>query len=57
MGSAFIVYLGIFAISQIVIAILEGIILSLEFKYILTHKPEILIRLKIFSEKNQCFTG
>jgi cobalt/nickel transport system permease protein len=50
-GSAFIVYLGIFAIPQIFIAILEGIILSLVFKYILTLKPEILIRLKIFSEE------
>jgi cobalt/nickel transport system permease protein len=41
----------IFAGPQILIAILEGIILSLVFKYIIVLKPEILIRLKIFSEK------
>jgi len=51
MGSAFIIYLGIFAIPQISIAILEGIVLSLVFKYIIILKPEILIRLKIFSEE------
>ena len=50
-GSSFIVYLVIFAGPQILIAILEGIILSLVFKYIIVLKPEILIRLKIFSEK------
>ena len=51
MGSAFIIYLGIFAIPQISIAILEGIVLSMVFKYIIILKPEILIRLKIFSEE------
>ena len=50
-GSSFIVYLVIFAGPQILIAILEGIILSLVFKYIIVLKPEILIRLKIFSEE------
>jgi len=50
-GSSFVVYLGIFAIPQILLAILEGIILSLVFKYIITLKPEILVRLKIFSEE------
>lgn len=51
MGSAFIIYLGIFAIPQISVAILEGIVLSLVFRYIIVLKPEILIRLKIFSEE------
>ena len=50
-GSAFIVYLGIFAIPQIILAVLEGIVLSLVFNYIIALKPEILIRLKIFSEE------
>jgi cobalt/nickel transport system permease protein len=50
-GSSFVVYLGIFALPQLLLAILEGIILSLVFKYIITLKPEILIRLKIFSEE------
>ena len=46
--SSFIVFLGIFAITQIPLAILEGIVLALVFKYIVQLKPEILIRLKIF---------
>jgi len=49
--SSFILFLGIFALTQVPIAIVEGIILALVFKYIVTLKPDILIRLKIFSEK------
>ena len=48
--SSFILFLGIFAVTQIPIAIVEGIVLALVFKYIVKLKPEILIRLKIFSE-------
>jgi cobalt/nickel transport system permease protein len=50
-GSSFIVYLVIFAGPQILLAILEGIIFSLVFKYIIVLKPEILSQLKIFSEE------
>ncbi len=46
--SSFIVFLGIFAITQVPLAVLEGIVLALVFKYIVQLKPEILIRLKIF---------
>ena len=49
--SSFISYLGIFAITQIPIAIAEGIVLALVFKYIIQLKPDILIRMKIFSEE------
>jgi cobalt/nickel transport system permease protein len=49
--SSFILFMGIFAITQIPLAIVEGIILALVFKYIVALKPDILIRLKIFSEK------
>ena len=45
--SSFISYLGIFALTQIT----EGIVLALVFKYIIQLKPDILIRLKIFSEE------
>ncbi len=48
--TAFIVYLGIFAIPQILIAVLEGAVLSLVFKYIVALRPEILIRLGILTE-------
>jgi cobalt/nickel transport system permease protein len=49
--SSFIVYLGIFALPQIVLSVLEGVVLSLVFKYIVVLKPEILVRLNIFSEE------
>jgi cobalt/nickel transport system permease protein len=49
-SSSFILFLGIFAITQIPLAIVEGVVLSLVFKYIVALKPDILIRLKIFSE-------
>jgi len=49
-ASSFILFLGIFAITQIPLAIVEGVVLSLVFKYIVALKPDILIRLKIFSE-------
>jgi len=47
----FLVYLGIFVITQVPIAILEAIILVLVFKYIVQLRPGILIRLKIFPEE------
>jgi len=50
-ASSFVLFLGIFAITQIPLAIVEGVVLALVFKYILTLKHDILIRLKVFSEK------
>ena len=50
MASSFVVFLGIFAVTQVPLAILEGIVLTLVFKYIVQLRPEILIRLKTFSE-------
>ena len=50
-ASSFILFLGIFAITQIPLAIVEGIVLALVFKYIVALKPDILIRLKIFSKE------
>jgi cobalt/nickel transport system permease protein len=44
------VFLGIFAVTQIPLALVEGVILALVFKYIVQLKPEILVRLKIFPE-------
>jgi cobalt/nickel transport system permease protein len=43
--------MGIFAVTQVPLAIVEGIVLALVFKYIITLKPDILIRLKIFSDE------
>jgi len=48
--SSVILFLGIFAITQIPIAIVEGLVLALVFKYIILLKPEILFRLQIFSD-------
>jgi cobalt/nickel transport system permease protein len=49
-GSSVILFLGIFALTQIPIAIVEGIVFALVFKYIVILKPDILVSLKIFSE-------
>jgi cobalt/nickel transport system permease protein len=49
-GSSFVVFMGIFAITQVPLAILESIILVLVFKYIVQLRPGILIRMKVFPE-------
>lgn len=49
--SSFIAFLGIFAITQVPLAILEAVILVLVFRYIVQLRPGILIRLKIFPEE------
>ncbi|MDR2855009.1 MAG: energy-coupling factor ABC transporter permease [Methanomicrobiales archaeon] len=49
--SSFIAFLSIFAVTQLPLAIVEGCILALVFKYIMQLKPEMLIKLKVFSEK------
>lgn len=46
-----VLFLGIFAVTQIPLAIVEGVVLTLVFKYIIVLKPDILIRLNIFSEE------
>jgi cobalt/nickel transport system permease protein len=47
---AFLVFLGIFAVTQVPLAILESIVLVLVFKYIVQLRPGILVRLKVFPE-------
>jgi cobalt/nickel transport system permease protein len=49
-GSSFILFMGIFAITQVPLAIVEGVVLVLVFKYIIQLKPDILLRLGIFPE-------
>ncbi len=49
-GTSFVMFLAIFAITQVPLAIVEGVVLALVFKYIVALKPDILIRMKIFSE-------
>jgi cobalt/nickel transport system permease protein len=51
-GSSFVLFMGIFAVTQVPLAIVEGVILALVFKYIVQLKPDILIRLNIFPEEN-----
>ena len=48
MVSSFVVFMGIFAITQVPLAILESVVLVLVFKYIVQLRPGILIRLKVF---------
>lgn len=50
-ASSFVLFMGIFAITQVPLAIVEGIVLALVFKYIVQLKPDILLRLKVFPEE------
>ena len=50
-ASSFAMFMAIFAVTQVPLAIVEGVILALVFKYIVALKPDILIRLGVFSEK------
>ncbi len=50
-AGSFTVFLGIFALTQVPLALVEGVILALVFKYIVQLKPEILVQLKIFPEE------
>jgi len=50
-ASAFVLFMGIFAVTQVPLAIVEGVVLALVFKYIVQLKPDILLRLKVFPEE------
>ncbi|MDV2481503.1 energy-coupling factor ABC transporter permease [Methanoculleus sp. Wushi-C6] len=47
---AFVAFAGIFAVTQVPLAIVEGAVIALVFKYIVQLKPEILTRLNLLSE-------
>jgi cobalt/nickel transport system permease protein len=49
--ASFTAFFAIFAITQVPLAIVEGCVLALVFKYIVALKPEILIKLNVFSEE------
>ena len=49
--SSFILFMSVFAVTQLPLAIVEGVVLALVFKYIIALKPDILIRLGVFYEK------
>jgi cobalt/nickel transport system permease protein len=48
--TSFEAFFAIFAVTQVPLAIVEGCVLALVFKYIVALKPEILIKLNVFSE-------
>ena len=50
-AASFAVFLTIFAVTQVPLSILEGILLALVFKYIIQVKPDIIVRLGVFSGK------
>lgn len=49
-GSSLAVFLAIFALTQIPLAILESVVLVLVFRYIVQLRPGILVRLKLMPE-------
>jgi cobalt/nickel transport system permease protein len=48
--TSFTAFFAIFAVTQVPLAIVEGVVLTLVFKYIIALKPEILLKLNVFSE-------
>ncbi|MBN2733998.1 MAG: energy-coupling factor ABC transporter permease [Methanomicrobiaceae archaeon] len=44
-------FLGVFALTQLPLAIIEGLVFVVIFKYIIMLKPELLIKLKVLSEE------
>jgi len=50
-GSSFVLFMGVFAITQVPLAIVEGVVLALVFKYIVQLKPDILLRMKVFPQE------
>lgn len=49
--ASFTAFFAIFAITQIPLAIVEGCVLALVFKYVIQIKPELIVKLKVFSEE------
>lgn len=49
--TSFTAFFMIFAVTQVPLAIVEGCVLALVFKYVVQIKPEILIKLQVFSEE------
>jgi len=49
--ASFSAFFVIFAITQIPLAIVEGCVLALVFKYVIELKPELVIRLNVFSDE------
>jgi cobalt/nickel transport system permease protein len=49
--ASFSAFFSIFAITQVPLSIMEGVVLTLVFKYIIQIKPEIIEKLGVFSEK------
>lgn len=51
MGATFATFLGIFAITQIPLAIAEGLLSTVIYNYIENARPDILVRLGVISEQ------
>lgn len=49
--ASFSAFLMIFAVTQIPLAIVEGCVLALVFKYVIALKPELIVRLQVFSDE------
>ncbi len=48
--ASFLAFGTIFAITQVPLAIVEGVIIALVFKYIIAIRPDILVKLKVLSQ-------
>ncbi|KQC05162.1 MAG: cobalamin biosynthesis protein CbiM [Methanolinea sp. SDB] len=48
--ASFTAFLAIFAITQVPLAIIEGVIIALVFKYIIDVRPDILVKLNVLTQ-------
>jgi cobalt/nickel transport system permease protein len=51
MGATFMTFFGIFAITQIPLAIAEGLLTTVIYNYIQSARPDILVKLGVISEQ------
>ncbi|MBP2132761.1 cobalt/nickel transport system permease protein [Methanomicrobium sp. W14] len=49
--ASFCAFLGIYAVTQVPLAIIEGLVFVLIFKYIIILKPELFLKLHVYSEE------
>ena len=49
--ASFVTFFAIFAITQVPLSIIEGLVLALVFKYIIELKPDLIEKLGVFSKK------
>ncbi len=51
LAASFAAFLGVFAVTQVPLAIVEGLVFVVIFKYIIMLKPDLLLKMKVLTEE------